>query len=54
MGEKLLRRLEEDLGNMGRVESQPNLDGRNMVMVLVPKKDYAKTSDNKEKSAAGN
>ena len=38
LGEKLLRRLEGDLDELGRVESQPNLDGRNMVMVMAPKK----------------
>ena len=39
LGEKLLRRLAEDLSDLGRIESQPNLDGRNMVMVMSPKKD---------------
>jgi translation initiation factor IF-3 len=39
LGERLLRRLADDLEDLGRVESQPNLDGRNMVMVLAPKKD---------------
>jgi translation initiation factor IF-3 len=39
LGERLLRRLADDLEDLGRIESQPNLDGRNMVMVLVPKKE---------------
>ena len=39
LGERLLRRLADDLEGLGRIESQPNLDGRNMVMVLVPKKE---------------
>jgi translation initiation factor IF-3 len=39
LGERLLRRLADDLQDLGRIESQPNLDGRNMVMVLAPKKD---------------
>ena len=39
LGERLLRRLADDLEDLGRVESQPNLDGRNMVMILAPKKD---------------
>jgi translation initiation factor IF-3 len=39
LGEKLLRRLADDLQELGRIESQPNLDGRNMVMVLAPRKD---------------
>jgi translation initiation factor IF-3 len=39
LGERLLRRLATDLDDLGRVESQPNLDGRNMVMVMAPKKE---------------
>ena len=39
LGERLLRRLASDLEEIGRIESQPNLDGRNMVMVMAPKKD---------------
>jgi translation initiation factor IF-3 len=38
LGERLLRRMAEDLVELGDVESQPNLDGRNMVMMLAPKK----------------
>ncbi len=41
LGERLLRRLASDLDDLGRIESQPNLDGRNMVMVMAPKKDAA-------------
>ena len=41
LGEKLLRRLADDLQDLGRIESQPNLDGRNMVMVMAPRKDAA-------------
>jgi translation initiation factor IF-3 len=37
LGEKLLQRLADDLEDIGRIESQPNLDGRNMVMVLAPR-----------------
>jgi translation initiation factor IF-3 len=43
LGERLLRRLAGDLEDLGRVESQPNLDGRNMVMVMAPKKDSRET-----------
>src|ERR687897_2196422 len=39
LGERLLRRLATDLDDLGRIESQPNLDGRNMVMVMAPKKE---------------
>ena len=53
LGERLLRRLASDLEDLGRVESQPNLDGRNMVMVLAPKKDSkeAQASGRKEQAA---
>lgn len=51
LGEKLLRRLAGDLEELGRIESQPKLDGRNMVMVIAPKKEFSK-KDQKEKSAA--
>lgn len=39
LGERLLRRLSEDLEELGKIESQPKLDGRNMIMVLAPKKE---------------
>ena len=42
LGERLLRRLAEDLSELGRVESQPNLDGRNMVMTMAPLKSAQK------------
>ncbi len=54
LGERLLRRLADDLEGLGRIESQPNLDGRNMVMVLAPKKDTkeaTQTSGRKERAA---
>jgi translation initiation factor IF-3 len=38
LGERLLRRMAEDLAEIGEVESQPSLDGRNMVMMLAPKR----------------
>ncbi len=37
-GEELLRRLADDVAGLGVIESEPNLDGRNMVMVLAPVK----------------
>lgn len=42
LGERLLRRLADDLSDLGRIENQPKLDGRNMVMVLAPRKDVTK------------
>jgi translation initiation factor IF-3 len=38
LGERLLRRMADDLAEIGDVESEPNLDGRNMVMMLGPKR----------------
>jgi len=37
-GEELLRRLADDVAELGVIESEPNLDGRNMIMVLSPVK----------------
>src|SRR5690606_14002101 len=38
LGFRLLRRLSEDVQELGQVEAQPKLDGRNMVMVVGPHK----------------
>jgi len=38
LGERLLRRMAEDLSAIGEIESEPNLDGRNMIMMLAPKR----------------
>ena len=37
-GENLLMRLADDIGELGTIEQRPNLDGRNMTMVLAPVK----------------
>jgi translation initiation factor IF-3 len=37
-GRDLLMRLADDVKDIGQIESQPLLDGRNMVMVLAPTK----------------
>jgi len=51
LGERLLRRLASDLEDLGRIESQPNLDGRNMVMVMVPKKDAAPKGEARDEAS---
>jgi len=38
LGAKLLKRVEEDLSELGTVEQFPKLEGRQMVMVIAPKK----------------
>ncbi len=53
LGEKLLRRLASDLDEMGRIESQPNLDGRNMIMVMAPKKEAAPKPEARADEGAG-
>jgi translation initiation factor IF-3 len=40
-GEAILLRLAEELSDLAIVESRPNLDGRNMVMMLAPVKNPA-------------
>jgi translation initiation factor IF-3 len=37
-GEALLMRLAEDVKEFGVIESTPNLDGRNMIMMMAPVK----------------
>lgn len=38
LGQKLLKRVETDLAEYGAVEQYPKLEGRQMVMVIAPKK----------------
>ena len=37
LGYRLLRRLEEEVAELGVVESAPKQDGRNMIMVIAPR-----------------
>ena len=45
LGEKLCRKLAEELSDIATIEKQPKVEGRNMVMILVPKLDNAKKED---------
>jgi translation initiation factor IF-3 len=47
-GRDLLMRLAEDVSEIGQIESQPLLDGRNMVMVLGPTKNAGMKRENAE------
>ena len=38
LGRDLLKRIEEDLSELGTVEQFPKMEGRQMVMVIAPKK----------------
>jgi translation initiation factor IF-3 len=44
LGFRLLRRLAEDVGELGSVEAQPKQDGRNMTMVIGPHRRKSDTS----------
>ena len=47
-GRDLLMRLAEDVSELGTIEQQPLLDGRNMVMVLAPAKNVGVKADAKD------
>ncbi len=53
LGHRLLQRLAQDVITLGVVESQPKLDGRNMIMVLAPlrKKAEAKAEARRRRDA---
>ncbi|HEX8066208.1 MAG TPA: translation initiation factor IF-3 [Thermoleophilaceae bacterium] len=53
-GESLLMRLAEDVVELGTIEQRPNLDGRNMTMLLAPlkaKEDGARPDEPEDKPA---
>jgi len=52
-GEQLLMRLAEDVADLGTVEQRPNLDGRNMTMVLGPVKAREAAEDEGQRREAG-
>jgi translation initiation factor IF-3 len=43
LGLRLLKRLSDDVGELGFVEASPKQDGRNMIMVLAPHRNQVKT-----------
>jgi translation initiation factor IF-3 len=50
---RLLRKFAEDVAEFGTVESNPTIDGRNMVMVVAPHKNKSevKTEQNAQRAA---
>lgn len=52
-GVRLLRKFAEDVAEYGTVESNPTIDGRNMVMVIAPQKNKSevKTEQNAQRDA---
>jgi len=55
LGVRLLRKFAEDVSEFGTVESNPTIDGRNMVMVIAPHKNKseAKAEQNARSAARG-
>ena len=51
MGIKLLQKLAEEVAAFGSVESNPSIDGRNMVMVIGPLKNKAEAKAEAKKAA---
>ena len=51
MGIKLLQKLAEEVATLGTVESNPSIDGRNMVMVIGPLKNKAEAKAEAKKAA---
>ena len=52
-GRDLLIRLAEDVKELGSIEQQPLLDGRNMIMVLAPNKNVGMRTDAKDEDGEG-
>jgi translation initiation factor IF-3 len=52
-GRDLLMRLAEDVKELGSIEQQPLLDGRNMVMVLGPNRNVGVKTDAKNEDVEG-
>ena len=52
-GRDLLIRLAEDVKELGSIEQQPLLDGRNMIMVLAPNRNVGVKTDAKDEDIEG-
>lgn len=42
IGEKMLRRIAEDIKDIGSIEQEPKKEGRNLTMILIPNKQIEK------------
>jgi translation initiation factor IF-3 len=54
LGKKILDRIAEQMEGMGKSESDPRLDGRNMVMVLAPDKRAKQSAASRGPKSGGN
>lgn len=52
LGRKILERVAEDVADIGSVESQPNLEGRNMTMMISPLKKKEPRKDDADESVS--
>jgi translation initiation factor IF-3 len=52
LGSKILDGVIEQVGDLGRVETQARLEGRNMTLVIVPEKKAKKSSSNNSSSSS--
>ncbi len=53
-GVRLLRKFAEDVAEFGTVESNPTIDGRNMVMVIAPHKNKSEVKTEQNAARAAN
>jgi len=53
-GVRLLRKFAEDVAEFGSVESNPTIDGRNMVMVIAPHKNKSEVKTEQNAARAAN
>ena len=51
LGKRILDRIAEQMGDAAKVEAEPRLDGRNMVMVLAPDKRAKQSAASKASSS---
>ena len=54
LGKRILDRIAEKVGDTAKVESEPRLDGRNMIMVLAPDKRARQAAASRATSKRGN
>ena len=54
MGVRLLQKFAEDVAEYGTVESNPTIDGRNMVMVIAPHKNKSEVKTEQNAARAAN
>lgn len=52
-GQRLLQRVRDDLGEIGVVEQWPKMEGRQLIMVIAPKKVVVPKKDDKPAKPAG-